>query len=204
MSYGNFGRGGQRRWEKLSEVDAMEHIAAFEEAHAATGEALYSYCQRTGVHRNALAEAINFYIPDRAATLIQKPADAGKRGVKFESALKGLMRTRGYYSMRQYGSKSPFDLLCVGLGKPNLMIQAKKDGKLYYNEWNALWEIATANGCLPILAVKPPDGAKGALWFKLAGPKEKKGQRNDGMLIPFDPKHPDQDSLLAPQAATAA
>lgn len=203
MSYGGFERGGQRRWEPLTELVAHEHISAFEEAHA-KGESLYAYCARVGVQRNALAEAIHRLLPNRVEELIGKPGDPQKKGVKFESSLRSMLKTRGYHALRQYGSKSAYDLLCVGRDKPPLMIQAKKDGKLYFNEWNALFDLATEYGCWPVLAMRPPDGTRGALYFKLLARKERKGQRNDGMLLPFDPRDPHQDSLLAPPLAATA
>lgn len=199
-TYGGFERGGHRRWQRLSEVDAHEHIAAFEAAHQ-SGETLSAYCKRVGIQRQALAEAVRTYIPERADDLIGAPGDPQKRGTKFENSVKGMLKTRGYYAIRQYASHSPFDLLAVGLGKPPLMVQAKKDGKLFFAEWNALFDLATEYGCWPVLARRPLGEDRGALWFRLAGRKEKKGQRNEGLLVPFDPRDPEQESLLAPAVA---
>lgn len=202
MSYGGFERGGQRRWARLGEVDAHEHIAAFEAAHLASGETLSAYSKRTGISRQALAEAIRFYIPERADDLIGAPGDPQKKGTKFEASVRGMLKTRGYYAIRQYASKSPFDLLAVGRDKPPLMVQAKKDGKLFFSDWNALYDLAVMYGCWPVLVRRPPGEDRGAQWFRLAGRKEKKGQRNEGMLVPFDPRDPEQVSLLAPAVAS--
>lgn len=200
--YGGFGRGGQRRWQPLSEVEAQERIAQFEEAHG-TGESLTAFCKRTGVSRQALAEAIRFHVPERVEELIGAPADAAKRGTSFESSLRSMLKTRGYHALRRFGSKGAYDLLAVGRGKPPLMVQAKKDGKLYFDAWNALYDLATEYGCWPVLAMRPPDGSKGALYFRIAGRKAKKGQRGAGLLIPFDPRDPEQASLLAPPVEEA-
>lgn len=203
MGYGGFEQGGMRRWKPLSEVAAHEHTSAFIEAHG-KGESLSAYCKRVGIQRQALSEAIHRMLPDRVDELIGPSADPQKKGTKFENALKPMLKTRGYYPVRQYASRSEFDLLCVGRDKPSLMIQAKKDGRIYFNEWNALYDLATEYGCWPVLAMRPPDGKRGALYFKLLARKEKKGQRNEGMLLPFDPRDPLQDSLLAPPLAATA
>lgn len=195
MSYGGFEHGGQRRWRPLGEYEANEHITRL----AASGLSLSAYCRQNSVQRNALAEAIKSFRPELYDGLVGKSADSQRTGTKFEYGVKSMLERRGYYVIRQYGSKSPIDLLAVGKDKPVLFVQVKKDGKLYFNDWNAVYDLAVEHGGWPVLAAKAEP--RGALWYRLMARKEKKGQRNDGLLEPFDPRDPLQVSLLAPAAA---
>lgn len=190
---------GQKLWEPLGEYEAMEHIAGLSQS----GMSLSAYAKARGVNRNALAEAVKRDAPELYERITADNPSEGKAksGRSFEAAAKGMLQRRGYYVIRTYGSKSPIDMLAVGLDKPTLFVQAKKDGKLYFGEWNAVFDLATLYGGWPVLVQRPPDGSKGALWFRLLGRKAQKGMRNDGMLLPFEPRDPSQASLLAPATA---
>lgn len=191
----------QQLWEPLGDYEANEAIAEIEPS----GLSITAYAKQKNLSRNAVSQAIKERNPDLYARLLERfgRPDAPRRGPKFEAASKGVLSRRGYLVVKQYASKSAFDMLAVGDGKPVLMVQCKVDGKLGFGEWNALYDLALAHGCWPVLAVKPPDNGKGALWFRLADRKEKKGMRSEGMLIPFDPRDPTQVSLLAPPLAAA-
>lgn len=191
----------QQMWEPMTDYEAMEHVPKL----SASGLGFGAYAKQHGLSRQALSEAVKRVNPEFHARHVEQfgSGDPQRRGPKFETSAKGVLARRGYLVVKQYASKSAFDMLAVGDGKPVLMVQCKVDGKLVFGEWNALYDLAVAHGCWPVLAVKPPDGAKGALWFKLAGRKETKGLRSEGMLIPFDPRDPTQDSLLAPPLAAA-
>lgn len=196
------------RWQQLAEkplapYDAMEAVAAL----SASPQSLTSYAASKGLDRLMLSNAVLEQAPDLHARLIEEfggNATANKkRGTSFESAVRGMLMRRGYYVLRTYASKTAVDMLAVGLDKPNLMVQAKRDGRIYFTEWNKLYEKATEHGCWPVMIQRPPGEDRGFQAFRLLAAKEKKGQPNAGMLAPFDPKFPAQDSLLAPALAAS-
>jgi Holliday junction resolvase len=195
----------QKLWEPLDGYEAMAVVADL----SATPEGISAYAKRTGRNRNAVAEAVKADAPELYERIMSEfggdEVNAGrKRGASFESAVKGALARRGYYVLKTYASKSAVDLLAVGVGKPNLMVQCKRDGKLLFGEWNKLWEQAQEFGCWPVLVRRPEGENRGFEWYKLISAKEKKGLRNDEFLLPFDPREPEQTTLLAPASAVLA
>lgn len=187
----------------LSEYDAMAAVADLAERP----QSFQSYAKAKGFNRRAVGDAVRERAPELHERLVAEfggtARDNKSSGTSFESAVRGMLKRRGYYVLRTYASKTAVDMLAVGIEKPNLMVQCKKDGKLYFSEWNLLYETATVHGCWPVLVRRGAEG-KGFECYRLLAAKAQKGQRNDGMLLPFDPKFPDQDSLLAPPMAASA
>ena len=203
--FGN--RHGQRGWQSpqvviLSDFEVWDHLPKLR----ASGLGLAQYALTAGVGRQALAASIKLVSPTDyddlvAAGVIGLQADRGKTGTKLETSARQMLERRGYVVMRAPGSHGVIDLLAVRKNTTGLMIQAKKDGKLGPGEWNELVELAEKGGCWPCLVRRPEGETKGALWFRLTGPRPK-GSRLSEYLEPFDPRHPEQATLLAPLAAT--
>lgn len=194
-------RGGRSPWEAAAEIpdgDVLRHIDRLDE----TGLGLGEYARELGLQRRRLAEGIRRVAPDRyagfvAAGVISEQVDKGRSGTRLETSAKGMLERRGYYVVKSFASKGALDLLAVGLGRPPLMVQAKKDGALPFEEWNLLYDTAVAHGCWPVLVRRPPGESKGALWFRLAGRKERKHMPSAPLLEPFDPARPEQAALPA-------
>lgn len=191
----------QKLWKPLDPYEVLEAVAELSEQPMSFA----AYAAKKGYHRSALSEAIKEAAPDLYQRIMDEFAGttgANRRsGASFETGVKGALERRGYYVNKSYASKSPLDMLAVGFDKPNLMVQAKRDGKLYFAEWNALYEIAVRHGCWPVLVRRPPGATRGFEWFRLIQAKTQRGQRNDGMMMPFEPRDPDQTTLLAPPGA---
>lgn len=183
------GRGHGRAWQAphyapLSDYEVMDHIVKLRES----GLSLSAYSTKVGVHRRALADGIKRENPEAYAELVGTQGDPTRTGTKLETSAKQMLERRGYYVMKSHGSHSALDMIAVGKDKPTLMIQAKKDGKLGSAEWNAVFDLAEAHGCWPVLVSRGPDG-KGALWYRLSRRREFREQQR-GLLDPFDPREP--------------
>jgi len=194
----------QRLWKPLTPYEAMEAVADL----AASGESFAAYAKRKGYHRSAVAEAVKDENPTLYERLMTEhggnEANASRRrGASFESSVKGALERRGYLVIKQYASKSAFDMLAIGRDRPNLLVQAKRDGKLPFSEWNALYALAEEHDVWPVLVQRPPGEERGFLWFRLTAAKEKKGLPQAPFLAPFDPREPEQETLLAPLVGSA-
>jgi Holliday junction resolvase len=188
----------------LSDYDVWEHLPKLR----ASGLGLAQYAKEHGLGRRALAESIKEVAPDEYDKLvidgiIGLQADRGKTGTKLETSAREMLERRGYVVMRAHGSHGAIDLLACRADTPTLFVQAKKDGKLGPTEWNELVALAVKGGAWPVLVRRPEGETKGALWFRLISERPK-GSRLADYLEPFDPRTPEQETILAPPLAAAS
>ena len=106
-----------------------------------------------------------------------------KRGRDFEYSVKQQLERRGYFVMRSAASKGKIDLLAVGKHRPALFVQCKRMGQISSGEWNEVFEIATAAGGWPVLAVR--SSPRTTAYFRLDGPREYRKRTKP--LTQFDP-----------------
>jgi Holliday junction resolvase len=95
------------------------------------------------------------------------------KGDRFEYRVRDDLTERGYFCMRAPASRSPIDILAVGLGDA-LFVQCKTNGRLDPAPWNELYELALSHGGTPILASKPTRG--GLSYHRLIGTKVEGGR----------------------------
>jgi len=110
---------------------------------------------------------------------------AYRRGYEAEKKVRRVLEIHGYHVVESRGSHGQWDLVAVGLGKPVLAVQVKRDGKLFPASWNELYDSATRVGALPILAGTPL--RKPVEFWLLTDRKEPRGHSPKEV---FDPARP--------------
>jgi Holliday junction resolvase len=103
-----------------------------------------------------------------------------KAGRAFEYRVRDVLRPLGFFVQRSPGSKGAIDLLAVRDGLA-LMVQCKRGGACPPKEWNALFDLATSHGCVPVLA--SAELGKGATFWRMTA--RKSGER--GQRQPMEP-----------------
>lgn len=192
-------------WQPMSDYQVHELLPELRRSGLGLGE----FARLKNVHRRALAEGIKecdpaAYAELAASGVIGNQGDAKKTGVKLETSAKQMLERRGYFVVKAYGSHGIADLVALRADTPPLLVQAKKDGKLGPDEWNQLVQAATQAGAWPVLVRRPEETpTKGALWFRLISERPK-GSRLAEYLEPFDPRDPEQATILAPPLAAAS
>lgn len=108
-----------------------------------------------------------------------------QNGAAFERRTSVYLTDEGFFVVRSAGSRSLVDLVAV---KPLqvLFVQAKRDGRLDPDEWDALFAAAAHAGAVPVLAAAGPRG-RGIVLTRLLGTK-RRGARTQ----PCEPFIPDQ------------
>lgn len=99
------------------------------------------------------------------------------RGATFERKVAADLERYGYVTVRSAGSHSPADVIAMAYGAI-AAVQCKLDGRLDPDEWNELWEFASAAGATPVLAQPYKDGRKaGIMYQRLTSRKDGKGRQ---------------------------
>lgn len=90
------------------------------------------------------------------------------------------LQANGYSVIRSAGSKGAVDLIAVKPGEV-LFVQVKRTTAPGPSAWNALWELASWAGAIPVLATTPLRKPVG--YQRLTAPKVKRGAA--APLAPF-------------------
>lgn len=104
-------------------------------------------------------------------------------GADFERTTMRDLESHGYAVVRSAGSHSPADLVAMRDGR-FVLVQCKRNGRLYPDEWNEFLEFCEYAGGTPILASKGPRGG-GIIYRKLTS---RKGGRGRQPLAPWVPQ----------------
>jgi len=73
-------------------------------------------------------------------------------GARFERKIRNLLEENGWWVVRAAASRGEADLIAFRKGHPPLFVQAKRNGRLDYTEWNQLYDLCESLGTVPVLA----------------------------------------------------
>jgi Holliday junction resolvase len=170
------GRPPVAQWaDTLPSAKAAKILEAFRKSRYGLGQ----FCKRLGYDVDQVHAAMRKHHGEAWDTLVaskgMKAENRYKAGRAFEYRVRDVLRPLGFFVQRSPGSKGAIDLLAVRDGLA-LMIQCKRGGACSPKEWNALFDLATAHGCTPILA--SAELGKGAtFWLMTARKTGERGHR---------------------------
>ena len=137
-----------------------------------SGRTIKQFCEHHGVRRSRFEKAGEQFSSEQFKEQIAAHLPKGspyKRGRAFEYMIRKKFQDLGCFVWRSPSSKGAADVLVLKAGQQPLMIQAKLDGKLPPDEWDALIGASLQAGAVPILAARPAGGHQMLLW--VLGPR---------------------------------
>ena len=168
-------------WKYVSEEEAIKIFEAFRVSPLTLGK----YCKKMGFDDLGFSATMRKFFPGDYEAVIEAKAPLSsryRRGRAFEYRIRDDLRKKKYFVLRSPASKSPIDLVAICNGIV-LFVQCKF-GELCVTEWNALYDLATSVGAIPILAVPGP--SKKYQYFKLLAKKDGSKKRQPKILIEFE------------------
>ena len=159
---------GAGKWKYMTEAAARVMFDDFKHSRMNLGQ----YCAKHGIDDEGFRRTMIGYWPDEWEHVIEAKAPVGTKyriGRDFEYRVRDSLRRDGFFVMRSPASRSPIDLVAI---KPGLVlfIQCKRSGALPPAEWNALYDLATACGAVPLMVENP--FPKTWNWWRLYGRKD--------------------------------
>ncbi len=111
------------------------------------------------------------------------PNSAYQRGNNAERRACATLQRHGWYTWQTRGSKSAADIVAMR-GGVVLLVQVKYgETEITGAEWNALYQLSTMIGAIPIYASTRP--REGFLWVRMCGEHPRQSRVWPG--IEFDP-----------------
>lgn len=141
------------KWKYLSD----EAVRVMFDDFKTSSLGLMQYCAKHGYDDEGFRKAMRSRWPDEYEAVIESKTPLSTRyrlGRAVEYRVRDALIKQGYYVMRSPASKSPIDLVAIKPGQV-LFIQCKRGGALPPAEWNAIYDLATSSGAIPILAEYP-------------------------------------------------
>lgn len=172
------------QWKYMSDDAARVLMDAFKASPLGLGQ----FCAKHGYTDDGFREALAGRWPDEWEHVIESKAPASTKyrlGRALEYRIRDQLKKLGYFAMRSPASRSPIDVIAVRPGVV-LMIQCKRGGTLPPKEWNALFDLATSCGAIPVMAENPVPRTTN--YWRLTDRKD--GSKRRQPMEPFDPDGP--------------
>lgn len=168
-------------WKYVGEESARIIFEQFKRQSLGVGK----YCTKKGYDDLGFSRCMQRHFPDEWEHVIESKQTTQtlyRYGRQFEYKVRDDLKKLGYFALRSPASKSPIDILAVKHGTV-LMIQCKRHGALPPKEWNAIFDLASSCGAIPVLASCPT--GRGAVFHRLIGAKD--GSRRAQPMAEFVP-----------------
>lgn len=141
------------KWRHMGEAAARVLFDDFKQSPLTLGQ----YCAKLGYDDEGFRNTIRGYWPDEWEHVVESKAPISswyRLGRAVEYRVRDALKAAGYMVLRSPASRSPIDLVAIRPGRV-LFIQCKRNGALPPSGWNALYDVATPAGAIPIMAENP-------------------------------------------------
>ena len=141
---------GRWKWKYMSEDAARALFGLFQRQRGT----VTAFCRRRGLAELGFGRTMRRFFPDQWEMEVEARAPKQtmyRFGRQFEYRVRDALRELGYFVLRSPQSRSPLDLIAIRRGSI-LFVQCKRSGALGVSDWNALLDLATSVGAVPLLA----------------------------------------------------